>query len=251
MLIKIGWGLIDMKYDKEAYNIKAHEGGCSYGQDWQDYYSSIIELVPPDSYVLDVGCARGGLLEYLREKRNCRVKGLDITSGAVTFCKEKGIEVIKCDVEEEEVPGVYDVVIFSAILEHLINPLSVLEKLKKNLRDDGHIVILVPNYSHILARIQYLLGRNITTFGNTQEDIKYGIQPYGHVRFFNKSTLSHILLKTGYKPIEWSYDKPKSFSANSQFCLPRRMISKVFLELYRLNYPLFSVNLAVKAVKIR
>jgi 2-polyprenyl-3-methyl-5-hydroxy-6-metoxy-1,4-benzoquinol methylase len=51
-----------MTLDKEAYNIRVHEGGQAYGKDWQDHYSSIIKLVPSNSYVLDVGCGRGGLL---------------------------------------------------------------------------------------------------------------------------------------------------------------------------------------------
>ena len=240
-----------MAFDKEAYNIRVHEGGYSYGQDWQEHYPTIIKLVPSNSYVLDVGCARCGLLQYLRDKKNCRVMGLDVTSHAVSFGKEKGIEVIKCDIEEDEIPVVYDVVILSALLEHLIDPLLVLEKLRHNLRDDGCIIILVPNFSHIYARIQYLLGKNITAFGVTEEDIKLGIQPYAHLRFYNKATLSHILHKTGYRPIEWSYHKPQSFSRHPKASPLRMLLRWLFRKLYSINHPLFSVYIAVKAVKVK
>ena len=33
-----------------------------YKQDWHDYYPSITRLVPNNSYILDVGCGRGGVI---------------------------------------------------------------------------------------------------------------------------------------------------------------------------------------------
>ena len=107
--------------------------------------------MPSNLYVFDIGCGRGGLLEYLRDKENCQVIGLDITSEAVHFCKGKGIEVMKCDVEEEEIPGVYDVIIFSAVLEHLADLLLVLREFRSNLRNDGCIIWGCLTY-HILNK---------------------------------------------------------------------------------------------------
>ena len=238
---------ISITSKKELYNVKIHKGGYSYNQDWQEHYPPIIELVPPNSYVLDVGCGRGGLLEYLRDKKNCRVTGLDITRDAVSFCREKGIAVIKCDLEEEEIPGVYDVIILSAVLEHLIDPLFVLEKFRNNLRDKGYVIVGVPNFSHIRARISYLLGRNVTRFGNDKKDKKLVIQPYGHIQFYNKATLSHILHKKGYKPVQWSYLSYYRRSYNTS--LLRKFFVWGFYKVYRVNPELFSGFIAVKAVK--
>lgn len=238
-----------MPFDKEAYNARVHKGGASYGQDWQDHYSAIIKLVPSDSYILDIGCGRCGLLQYLRDKKNCRVMGLDVTSDAVSFGKEKGIEVIKCDIEEDEVDGLYDVIILSAILEHLIDPISVLERLRRNLRDGGCIVILVPNFSHLYARFLYLLGKNITAFGMPGEDVGFEVQPYAHLRFYNKAALSHILDRTGYRPIEWIYHK-ESHPEYSKASPLRMLLRWLFRKLYSINHPLFSINIAVKAVRL-
>ena len=240
-----------MTLDKEAYNIRVHEGGQAYGKDWQDHYPSIIKLVPSNSYVLDVGCGRGGLLKYLRDKKNCTVIGLDITSDSVRFCKEKGIDVIKCDLEEEEIPGTYDVIIFSAVLEHLIDPLWVLEKFRNNLKAEGCIIIGVPNFSHILARIQYLRGKNVQAFGSAKEDLKLGVQPYPHIRFFNKATLSLILHKMGYKPVRWSYYKSQSFSVDPKSYLHKKVISWIFYKFYQIDHELFSGFIAVKAKKVK
>jgi 2-polyprenyl-3-methyl-5-hydroxy-6-metoxy-1,4-benzoquinol methylase len=220
-----------------------------YKQDWHDYYPTVIRLVPPNSYVLDVGCGRGGLLEYLRDKKNCRVMGLDISDDAIKICKEKGIKVIKCDLEEEELPGTYDVIILSAVIEHLIDPLSLLDKIRDNLNENGCVVVGVPNFSHLMARIQYLLGKNVKIFGDTEEDKKLGIQPPGHIQFFNKATLSFLLERTGYDPIEWCYHKSQSFSANPKLFFPKKVIAWIFYKLYQIDHELFSVFIAVKAVK--
>jgi len=187
-----------------------------YRKDWHDYYPTIIRLVPPNSYVLDIGCGRGGLLKYLRDKLNCRVMGIDISDDAIRICKEKGIDAIRCDVEKDDIPGKYDVIILCAVLEHLIDPVSLLIKIRRNLREEGSVIIGVPNFSHLLARIQYLLGKNIQRYDDSPTSMRLGIQPPGHIRFFNKATLSYILRKTGYEPIKWSYH-----SSNLMFYLYR------------------------------
>jgi len=203
-----------------------------YKRDWHEYYSAIVRLIPPNVYVLDIGCGRGGLLKYLRDKLNCRVKGCDISDEAIKICKEKGIDAFKCDVEKEKIQGKYDVIVLSAVLEHLIDPVSVLKRLKNNLKKEGSIVVGVPNFSYILARIQYLLGRNVKRFDSSQESLRLGIQPYGHLHFFNKATLSYLLKRTGYDPIEWSY-----YTGRGVFGL-------------HINHALFAPFIAVRAKKI-
>ena len=220
-----------------------------YQQDWHDYYHPIIRLVPSNSFVLDIGCGRGGLLEYLRDKKNCRVAGVDMSDDAIRILKKKGIEAIKADVEEDDIPGSYDVIILAAVLEHLIDPLSVLSKLRNNLKNDqGCIIIGVPNFSEIIARIQYLFGKNVTRFGNSEADKKLGIQPPGHIQFFNKSTLSHVLKKAGYKPLEWSYHSlpPLRKSKVPLYKLPPAWIIH---KLYTIDHELFSGFIAVTALK--
>jgi len=203
-----------------------------YKEEWHDYYPTIIRLVLPNSHVLDVGCARGDLSQYLRDKLNCRVTGLDVSDEAVKICKEKGIDAIRCNIEEENAPGKYDAIILCAILEHLMDPVSVLIKLKGNLEREGNIIVGVPNFSHIMARISYLLGKNIQYYDRTLRGMLLGVQPAGHVHFFNKVTLSYLLQRTGYEPVRWSYYK-----------------SRGMFGLYRLPPPhaLFSSFIAVRA----
>ena len=219
-----------------------------YQQDWHDYYPTVLKLVPPNCSVLDLGCGRGGLLAHLRDKKNCQVKGVDISDEAVEICLEKGIEVIKCDVEVDEIPGRYDAIILSAVLEHLIDPPSVLNKLRSNLNDNGSLIVGVPNFSDIVSRIQYLRGKNVKRFGDNQEDMELGIQPLDHIQFFNKASLTYLLERAGYKPIEWNYHK-SSFSKNPKASPPRMLIRWLIYKLYTIDHPLFSGFITVRSLK--
>jgi 2-polyprenyl-3-methyl-5-hydroxy-6-metoxy-1,4-benzoquinol methylase len=220
-----------------------------YQQEWHEYYTPVIKLVPSDCSVLDIGCGRGGLSEYLRDKKNCQVTGLDISDDSVKICEGKRIKVIKADVEKDNIPGTYDVIILSAVLEHLLDPLSGLETLRDNLNKNGIIIIGVPNFSDILSRIQYFRGKNIKRYGDSREDARLGIQSPGHIQFFNQPSLTHILKKTGYKPIEWSYLKA-SFSKTPATSPHRMLLRWLIYELYTIDHPLFSTFIAVKSIKI-
>jgi SAM-dependent methyltransferase len=71
--------------------------------------------------VLDVGCGRGELLELLRNEA-IAAKGIDLDSGMVARCKEKGLEVEQADAITylESLPDDSLGAIFSAqVIEHL------------------------------------------------------------------------------------------------------------------------------------
>lgn len=218
-----------------------------YKQDWQDYYPALIRLIPDNSHILDIGCGRGGLLEYLRNKKNCSVIGLDISDDATTICNKKNIDVIRCDLENNDITGTYDIIIFSAVLEHLIDPLSVLYKVRDNLNKNGYIIVGVPNFSELTSRIQYLLGKNVKVFDETNNGKRIGIQPYGHIQFFNKASLSYILDKTGYKSIEWSYYR--SIDSESKTLFHKLQLARIFSKIHKIDPELFSSFIIVKAVK--
>ena len=219
-----------------------------YQQDWQDYYPTVIPLVPYNCSVLDVGCGRGGLAQYLRDSLNCRVTGLDISEDALTAYQKKGIETVKCNIEEDRVPGTYDVILCCAVLEHLVDPISVLRKLRDNIAQGGYLIALQQNFSHLTARFAYLRGRNITHFGDHTDKKRLGEQGYGHIRFFNKATLEYVLENTGFDVVQWAYHKP-SLSIASEVPFYRRPAIWLIHSLYQINHELFSVTIAAKAKK--
>lgn len=81
---------------------------------------SIVEGFGPTS-VLDVGCGTGALLHALQQ-RGVAGKGLEYAGIALRYCRERGLDVIKFDLESDKVPfpGIrFDVVVSLEVAEHL------------------------------------------------------------------------------------------------------------------------------------
>lgn len=215
-----------------------------YKRDFHEYYWAIIPLVPPNTRVLDIGCGAGGLSFYLKQMKGCDVLGVDISDEALIACGKKGVRALKIDVEKEEIPGLYDVIL-SAVLEHLVDPLYVLKNLRKNLNEHGCIIVGIPNSSYFTARFAFLLGKNIKRFGNREVDYRLGIQPYDHINFFNKPTIELVLIKAGYQPSEWKYFR-------SDFRSKKLFIINYCANLLLNTFPnVFAEFIAVKATIIK
>ena len=94
----------------------------------------IVKFVDDQKKVLDVGCADGKLSEVLSSK-NCEVIGIEINqlaaNNAQKFCKEIIIGDIESIILPTKYQGYFDYLVFADVLEHIKDPLIVLEKFKK------------------------------------------------------------------------------------------------------------------------
>ena len=108
----------------------------------------LVELVPPDSLVLDVGCGAGELLEALREAKRVQGYGLDISSVAVAETRQKGFEA-----QVSRLPAIpfqsdfFQAVVCTETLEHVTDVAGSLKEIARVLRSDGLFVSSVPDGS--------------------------------------------------------------------------------------------------------
>ena len=85
--------------------------------------ATIVRLFKPTS-VIDVGCGAGTLLAQLKQ-HGLAVKGLEYSDAGIARCREKGIHVVKFDLESEEtIQGSSDVTVSFEVAEHLPESLA-------------------------------------------------------------------------------------------------------------------------------
>ncbi len=109
-------------------------------------------LMPPEGRVLDVGCGRGLFLHML-QARGYRVRGTELSSLAATNAIS-GVPIDLGDLRGGQYPdGHFDLISIWHVLEHLRSPGSVLRLCQRALRPGGSLLIAVPNYGSLQARL--------------------------------------------------------------------------------------------------
>lgn len=118
--------------------------------------SDVFEMVPPTAMsILDVGCSNGALGASLRAALPGRqVFGVERDATFVAEAANRLDQVIQADVNEFEwaknfPEAKFDCVIFSDVLEHLIDPQKHLVEAQRCLLPGGSIVISLPNIRHV------------------------------------------------------------------------------------------------------
>lgn len=180
--------------------------------------------------LLDIGCGNGeGSL--LLQSQGFTVTGTDLSEVGVVKARKKGCEAIVCDVETDNIPGEYDVIVCLEVLEHLQFPLKVLEKLKGNLVRDGELIVSLPNEFHLLRRLQILAGK---------QDFRYD---YPHLRFFDRKEAHRLIADASYVlQIEYSVPLPP----------PRMRVLTTICELFtRISPEVFSIGFVFRIVPER
>lgn len=104
--------------------------------------------------ILDVGCGRSIFLKELK-KRGWDVYGIEIFEENVNFLKkEYNIQMFNGDFCKIDLPEkFFDVVAFWHVFEHVQNPLEALNKIKRILKDDGIVIMELPNIDSAQAKI--------------------------------------------------------------------------------------------------
>ena len=120
-------------------------------------FKVISDLIEKDKKVLDVGCADGTLMKFLKDNKNTNIRGLEISKEKVQECIAKGLTVIEGNAEKDlkQFPDKsFDYVILSQTLQAFLNPELVLNEL---LRVGKKAIITIPNFGYWKVRLHLLL----------------------------------------------------------------------------------------------
>jgi methionine biosynthesis protein MetW len=117
----------------------------------------IASLISEKSRVLDLGCGKGDLLNYLTDHKHVQGIGIEIDEHEVIECVEKGLSVLHGDINEETLDfadGSFDYVILSQTLQQVFDPEKVINEM---LRVGRTGIVSFPCFSHFSIKLQLLL----------------------------------------------------------------------------------------------
>ena len=105
-----------------------------------------------DSTVLELGCGIGRNAKFIKQHFNeVEYHGVDILSEEKV---DSFINFRKVNLENSKLPyetDYFDIIIFTHVLEHLKNPLSLGGEINRILKKNGRIYVEAPNWSSILV----------------------------------------------------------------------------------------------------
>jgi 2-polyprenyl-3-methyl-5-hydroxy-6-metoxy-1,4-benzoquinol methylase len=154
---------------------------------------------------LDIGCAYGTLALFCKRVLNCEVYCTDFGD---TYINRALIEKYNFNfqinnIELDEFPWdfVFDIIVFTEILEHLnFHPLATLRKLHSLLADDGVLYLSTPDSSQWGRVTKYY--PDLESMPKPQAGMPVVDD---HVYQYEKDELLHLFSSAGFKIINFSY----------------------------------------------
>jgi 2-polyprenyl-3-methyl-5-hydroxy-6-metoxy-1,4-benzoquinol methylase len=161
---------------------------------YQGANAHVLELLPDSAqYILDVGCAAGGLGQLIKKRRpGARVDGIDREAEALSEAAQHLDHVQRVDLDGSlpELPRAYDAILCGDVLEHLIDPWRVLRWLTDQLEEGGHVVASIPNLRYYKV-LRDLVFRGRFTYRDS------GILDATHLRFFTLHEMKALFDRAG------------------------------------------------------
>lgn len=164
--------------------------------------------------VLEIGCSEGRFMAGLKSERpGVHAVGIEPFAAAARQAAEVFDRVIHAPVEAaldalaDEAP--FDCVVANDVLEHLVDPWQVLQRVQAHLTDDGCVVASLPNIRHWPTL-------NALFLGGRWDYVESGVLDRTHLRFFTRQSLPALFERAGLRlvtcegingqPLPWKID---------------------------------------------
>lgn len=168
--------------------------------------------------VLDIGCSSGILLGLLKNA-GYKTYGIEPNKQAYLKAKERfGSAIFQGTLDKFMLLNTkkFDVIIYNHVLEHIFNPRQELEIVRNILKNDGIIIIGLPNTSNLIF---YLRGKYWES-----------LMPNEHVWHFSKKQIKRLLINLRFEITNTYY----SNHDRSDYALPKKIYFTILSILNRL-----------------
>ncbi len=157
--------------------------------------NKIFSRIQKGSSVLEMGCSYGRMTKYLKEELLCDVSIVEMDEEAFASAKPYAkngycASLEQLNLEEAFADQRFDYILFADVLEHLPDPCKILTQAKALLKEDGEILISIPNICHndILAEL----------YQNRFSYTSLGLLDNTHVHFWGREDFARFAKDCGY-----------------------------------------------------
>lgn len=144
--------------------------------------------------VLELGCGSGAFAAALKRSGVREVVGIESVPSAAEAARARLDKVLLADVERDVLelpPGAFDCLVCNDVLEHLVDPWAVLNKLRPLLRPGAGLVVSLPNVRfHKVVRHLVWPGQ-----WRYEDD---GVLDRTHLRFFTREGARQLVESAGF-----------------------------------------------------
>lgn len=195
-------------YPAPDENVYATAKKIKFVQDWLSRQASKLER---EVKVLDFGCGNGEELARFILDDKIDYTGIDIHEPSLEHARSELANEKAIFLSEVPRNQTYDVIIMSEVLEHLEDPVVVLNGLVPKLRKDGIFICSVPN-GYGLTEIEKYIDTKLCLYkilrwvkrkvaGRSNDNLSVMDVPYnyesGHVQFYTKQSLRRVVRAAG------------------------------------------------------
>lgn len=148
--------------------------------------------------VLDIGCGAGASAGWYRGQGAKTVVGVELDPAAANVARQRFDDVYTEGVESA-VPKIrdhFDLIVCADVLEHLVDPWSIVRQLSGNAHAETRLAVSIPNIRYVGAVARIVAGRGF-------EYDESGIFDSTHLRFFTPRDVDYLLRQGGWIPNRW------------------------------------------------
>lgn len=145
---------------------------------YKTFENILKKFIPKEAYILEIGCSTGKLLDFIKKRGYSNLIGIEPAPECKKIAKnEFGINVITSTLEKYKTNKKYDLIILSAVLEHLVDVRNAISKTYSLLKNNGMVYICVPDTGNVYKNFA---------------------EPYGefsteHINFFTEQSLRQLM----------------------------------------------------------
>jgi cyclopropane fatty-acyl-phospholipid synthase-like methyltransferase len=149
----------------------------------------------PGKKVLDVGCGNGVLLHTICKQFGCAGTGIDLDQRRIDNARTRFPNVrFECGLfEAGKTSEKYDIILSTAVIEHVVDPLNFLKQFHSALGDDGSLFLLTPNARSLNYRLLRSWWRELLSIGE-------------HIYLFTPESLELCANEAGFHLVKYSSD---------------------------------------------